>query len=161
MSATNKIKWLGSIILAGALLVLAMMGGTWGTTYTVDASVNAEPYIESIDPAGVYAGSPNRLIIISGTDYGNLNNTGVRLLGDTSDSLLYPLESISPLQIKVLIPSELLVEPTLYILTVIKSLTEYPPTIPTVPDPPEEEISNPVPFTVYVGQFNYLPFISR
>ena len=43
MLATSKIKWFGSIILAGTLLVLALMGGKWGTIYSASASVNVAP----------------------------------------------------------------------------------------------------------------------
>ena len=51
MLATSKIKWFGSIILAGILLVLALMGGNWGTNYSASASVNAAPVINSIQPS--------------------------------------------------------------------------------------------------------------
>ncbi|OGO14581.1 MAG: hypothetical protein A2032_04470 [Chloroflexi bacterium RBG_19FT_COMBO_49_13] len=158
MSATNKIKWSGSIILAGTLLVLAMMGGTWGTTYAADPGLNAAPIIDSIDPTGTYARSPDRLIYIYGANFGNQSNTRVRITGIGVDQIARP-EDYSPGRIIVVITDTLLIEPTYYNITVVKSTL---PSIPTIPLEPEwDQESNQVIFTVYEGKTNYLPFISR
>ena len=158
MSATTKIKWSGSIILAGALLVLAMTGGTWGTTYAADPSLNAAPIIESINPSETYAGSPDCPIKIYGANFGNLSDTRVRITGIGVDQIARP-DAISPGKISVVITDTLLIEPTFYIVTVVKSTL---PSIPTIPlEPKWDQESNQIIFTVYEGKTNYLPFISR
>lgn len=157
MLATSKIKWFGSIILAGILLALALMGGNWGTNYTASASVNAAPFIESIYPSVVPAGSPDTTMIISGANFGNTTDTRVRLTGVGVDLLLTPLQVI-PDGISVSIMANLLVVPNLYIVTVVKTTSG---TVPTIPFPPGMEVSNPVPFTVYEPLFTYLPLIYK
>jgi hypothetical protein len=159
MSAPSKIKWFASIIMAGTLLFLALMGGNWGTSYSASASVYVAPFIASMDPSAVLAGSANTPLIINGSNFGTGTDTRVRLAGDGIDLLLIPLEITSD-QIRVIVPAYLLVEPIIYTLTVIKSIGGTIPTIPTIPNPPGEEISNPVPFTVY-GPFTYLPIITK
>src|SRR4030042_5016590 len=116
MFATSKMKVLGSIILAGPFLVLAVLGGNWGTSYSASASVAAAPYIASIIPSAVPAGSPETTIIISGSNFGNLNDTRVRLSGIGIDELLTPTSVIQG-GISVRIPAALLTQPNLYILT--------------------------------------------
>jgi hypothetical protein len=150
MLTTSKIKWFGSIILAGILLALALMGGKWGTTYSVSASVNVAPVIDSIDPSAVPAGSPDTLLLINGSNFGTLADTKVRLTGSSIVQLLTPIE-ISPNQISVIIPAALLAVPQVYTLEVIVYIGG------TVPG---EEISNSVRFTVY-SPFNYLPIIYK
>jgi len=159
MFTTSKFKWIGSIILAGTLLVLAIFGGTWGTSYAADASVNVAPVISYIDPFAVPVGSPDTIIEIWGSNFGTTTDTRVRLTGGGFDEL-YPPDEISTGRIVVTIPALLLDQPTLYILTVIKSKSGTIPTIPTIPNPPDDEISNPVPFTVY-GPDTYLPIIQK
>jgi TRAP-type C4-dicarboxylate transport system permease small subunit len=46
MLTTSKVKWFGSILLASILLILALIGGKWGTDYSASASVNATPIIQ-------------------------------------------------------------------------------------------------------------------
>ena len=157
MLATSKIKWFGSIILAGIFLVLALIGGNWGTSYSASASIAAAPIITSIRPSTVPAGSGNTIIIITGSNFGNLvTPIQVRLTMVGIDRLLTPLQVV-PNGISVIIPADMLTVPALYTLTVLKSNFG---TIPTIPTPPDVEISNPLPFMVYRDAF-YHPIINR
>jgi hypothetical protein len=149
MLATPKIKWFVSIILAATLLVLALIGGKWGTTYTASANVYAAPFITSIVPSTVPAGSPAILLVINGSNFGNVTDTRVRLRGSGVDELFIPA-TITQGRITVAIRADLLDVPIAYILTVEKTIGG---TIPGV------EISNPVPFTVFEPLFYYLPIV--
>jgi len=153
MLVTAKIKWFGSIILAGTLLVLALMGGNWGTNYIASASVDVAPIITSIFPASVPAGSPTRVLIIWGSNFVEQDKTiQVRLTtGFGFDQSFTPAE-IRPGRIYVILPASLFVDPTLYTLTVVKS---NPATLPIV------EESNPLPFTVYKTLYLYFPIMQN
>ena len=157
MLATSKIKWFGSLILASTLLVLALLGGNWGTNYSASANVNATPIINYIQPSAVPAGSPATVMIIAGSNFGNSHDTTVRLLGGGIDQTIVPMV-VTPNGISVQIPAGLLDVPTIYLVTVIWSDFN---TVPTVPITPHDYESNPVPFTVYEGQFVYLPIITK
>jgi len=157
MFAPSKIKWLGSLILAGTLLVLAFMGGNWGTNYSASASVNADPHIDYIQPSAVPAGSPDRVMIIFGSGFGNNDDTSVRLLGGGIDETIDPI-AVLPNGISVKITADLLDLPTVYLVTVLWS--DYN-TVPTVPVTPHDHESNPVPFTVFEGKLIHLPIISN
>jgi hypothetical protein len=95
MVATSRFKWFGSIVLASFLLIQAVIGGKWGTDYSASAGVYAAPFIESIIPTAVLAGSPDRLVLIIGSDFGSMDDTRVRLTGTEVDVLLVPL-AINP-----------------------------------------------------------------
>ena len=157
MLATSKIKWFGSLILAGTLLVLAFMGGNWGTNYSASASVYATPHIDYIQPSEVPAGSPARVVIIAGSNFGNSQNTTVRLVGVGVDKTLTTIV-VTPNGISAQITADLLVAPTIYQVTVIWSPNN---TVPTIPIYPGDLESNPVPFTVYQGHILYLPIVSK
>jgi hypothetical protein len=155
MLSTTKVKWLGSLIVSGFLLVLAVMGGRWGIDYTASAGIEAAPVIDSITPSAIPAGSPDTSMVIDGSEFGTLDDTRVWLTGTGVNQLLAP-EEISPEQITVLIPASLLAEPNLFMVTVIKSNWGTVPTIPTIPG---DEVSNPVPLLVYGS--TYLPYIGK
>ena len=159
MLATSKIKWLGSIILAGILLVLAMMGGKWGATYAADDSVNALPFIKSIIPSVIKAGSADTVVIVVGSDFGNMGDTRVRLVGNGVDQIVEETLQVIQNGISIRIPAILLAGPNLYTLTVIKSTQHSIPTIPLWP--PFDEVSNGITLTVYVPLLTYLPCIKR
>jgi len=159
MLATSKIKWLGSIILAGILLVLAMMGGNWGTTYAADNSVNVAPIITSLIPSAIRVGSPDTVVIVIGSEFGDILDTRVRLVGNGVDQIIEETLQVIKNGISIRIPANLLASPNLYILTVIKSSKH---TIPTIPIwPPFDEVSNSITLTVYTPLFTYLPCIKR
>ena len=155
MLTASKIKWFGSLTLAGILLVLALLGGNWGTNYSASANVNATPVIDYIQPSAVPAGSPDRVMIIFGSNFGNLQDTTVRLVGGGIDKTIDPMV-VTPNGISVQITADLLDVPTIYQVTVIWSDFN---TVPTVPVTPHDFESNPVPFTVYEGKFIYLPIV--
>jgi hypothetical protein len=156
MVNTSKIKWFGSIILAGTLLALALMGGKWGTDFSVNAGINLVPYIESITPSSVPAGSPYIIMIISGSGFGDMLDTRVRLTTEGFDELFEPLQ-VLPDGISVMIPAQLLLEPKVYTVTVVWSSVH---TIPELPPTEWDEESNPKPFTVF-NPFTYLPIITN
>ena len=158
MLASSKIKWIGSIFLAGIFLALSMMGGNWGTTYTADASMYAVPHISSIVPAAVPAGSSDTGIIIFGSNFGNVTDTRVWLTSTGFEELITPMV-VTNTAISLVLSDTLLVEPKLYIVTVIKSVVQTVPTLPPVPI--KDEISNGVPFTVYEARSTYLPVIDK
>jgi hypothetical protein len=155
MVYTSKIKWFGSIILAGTLLVLAVMGGKWGTNFSASAGVNLMPYIESINPTSVPAGSPYKIMIIIGSGFGDMTDTRVRLTSEGFDQLLVPLQ-VLPDGISVVIPADLLTEPKVYTVTVVWSSVH---SIPVLPPTEWDEESNPKPFTIF-SPFTYLPIIT-
>ncbi len=157
MVATSRFKWFGSIILASFLLILAVTGGKWGTDYSASAGVYPAPFIELIIPTAIPAGSPDRLVLIIGSNFGDMNDTRVRLTGTGVDVLLVPQEIYQD-GIAIIITDTLLTEPQQYILTVAIS---YRGTIPTIPFPPDVVVSNPVPFTVFVSLSEYLPIINK
>jgi hypothetical protein len=156
MLSTSKIKWFGSTILAGTLLVLALLGGKWGTSYAADSGINADPTISLIIPSAVTVGSPDKLIIISGANFGSNSDTRV-WLADGVNVPLVPI-SIIPTGISVVIPQSYLVAPKTYTIKVIVHIPPGTvPTIPTIPNPPDVLISNGVTFTIYQPIFIYIP----
>jgi hypothetical protein len=157
MLMKSKFKWIGTIVLAGFLLVSALLGGKWGTSYAADAAVSAPPVIYGIIPAAVPAGSSDKLIIISGANFGDVTDTAVRIKGTVVDQILVP-EAVIPDGISVYIPADLLVNPTVYLITVVKSTQQ---SIPTIPITPWDEQSNPWPFKVFEPINTYLPVIER
>jgi hypothetical protein len=129
------------------------MGGKWGTTNSASAGVNLTPFIESINPSSVQAGSPNIIMIIVGSGFGDMTDTRVRLTAVGFDELFEPLQVLKD-EIWVVIPAELLIEPTVYTVTVVWSTVH---TIPVVPPTEWDEESNPKPFTVFIP--HYIPIM--
>ena len=151
MITTSKIKWLGSIILASILLVVALMGGNWGTIYSASAEVTAAPQVSYISPSFIRVGSPDTLVTIHGSNFGNLSNTRVRLIGSGVNLLLTPV-TVSSNKITVIIPSYLLTVHHLYFLRVEVTSGGTVPIIQT---------SNWVPLIVYPPIFYYLPIVHK
>jgi hypothetical protein len=159
MLSTVKIKWLGSLFLAGIMLVSALMGGNWGSINAADASVNIAAIVERIQPSAVHVGSQYIVMIIYGDNFVNDDYTRVRLTAPGFDKILEPPQQILPDGISQVIPASLLVEPKVYSLTVVHSTAQTVPTIPIVP--PQDEESNPVPFVVFVPHYVNLPMLLR
>jgi hypothetical protein len=157
MFATSKIKWFGSIIFASFLIALALTGGNWGTNYAAGASINANPIINEIFPSKVPAGSPNTVIVVSGSGFGDVTNTGVRLLNSGYDNILHPIQ-VYPDALSVTVPDTLLTVPTTYILSVVRSTYPSVPTIPLIPAWDVE--SNSLPFVVFQAKYLYLPIVT-
>lgn len=163
MNATSKRKWYASLILAGILLLLAMVGGKWGTTYAADINAELTPVITSIVPFEIRAGYPTDVtMIVYGYNfedqYSSLAHTNVRLTGGGHDIILDSIQKLST-AISVRISPSLLDHPVIYNITVVKSSNYTIPTIPIVP--PVDLVSNPVPFNVYVLQPKYIPVIYK
>jgi hypothetical protein len=160
MLTKNRIKWVASIILGGILLVLGMAGGNWGTSFAADASVNVAPLIDHIQPSAVPAGSPYRVMIIYGENFGTSRQAiRVRLTSTGIDILLDEPLQVLPDGISQVIPADYLIEPIVYTLTVIRS---NPGTVPILPpNPIYDEESNPVPFIVYEPLPMPLPIIYK
>jgi hypothetical protein len=157
MLATTKIKWLTSIILAGILLGLALMGGKWGTSYAA-TSDGPSPIIYSVLPPKVPVRSLDKVIVVAGLYYGGNTNTGVRLQGNNFDKVLHTI-AVQDNAISVLVTDTLMTEATVYTLTVVRSDADTVPVIPLVP--PYDHESNPLDFTVFQAEEYFLPIIRR
>jgi len=156
MFTTNKIKWLGTLTLAVVLLVLALIGGNWGTTFAADLSALQAPRIDSIEPKGIKVGSPKIWILIRGANFGDSVDTRVRLSGMNYDEMIEPF-TIFPDYIYIEAETKFFSQPETYIITVVRSTSHTIPTIPTID--PIDLVSNKVDFTVFIP--NYLPVISK
>ncbi len=157
MFTASKMKWLAALVLAGALLLLTLVGGDWGTTYTVKAEDVTALSITQLWPDSVpYGQIQNVLMIISGTNFGNVSNTGVRVKNQTVDNIYAPL-SVTPdgTGLSVVLPYTIRLTPTVYDITVVVSTQNTMPTVPTLPAWDVE--SNALPFVVYQPQYTYLP----
>jgi hypothetical protein len=139
MLTTSKVKWFGSILLASILIILALVGGKWGTDYSASASVNATPSIQYIVPEIVEIGSPDTFLYIYGSNFGTLADTRVILTEGDITHELTPT-AVSSSQITVIIPADLLVAPTVYQVRVGIYVEG---TIPS------DMLSNPVTFGVW------------
>lgn len=162
MSASTKIKWVVSIVLAGFLLFLAMIGGKWGTPTAANAGPETLPVIDFIIPDAVPAGSNDIIMIISG-DYftGALTDTRVWMEGVEgviTDIVLTPLQML-PTGVSVFITDTLLAVPAKYNISVIHSRPGSIPHPP--PDPQWDDVSNKVPFLVYLAKYFFLPIIGK
>jgi hypothetical protein len=160
MLTSYKLKWLGSITLSSVILVMALLGGDWGTNYTANASVNANPIIYLVQPSKVPARSPDRVIIISGLNFGTTADTGVRLTGDGFDNILYPI-TVEPNALSVTVEDIYLTVPTAYTLTVVISGRPEGHTLPELPLWPFDLQSNPLSFSVFQAEEYFLPIIKR
>jgi hypothetical protein len=157
MLMKSKFKWIGTIVLAGFLLVSALLGGKWGTSYAADAAVSAPPVIYKIIPDAIPAGSPDKPIVISGANFGDVTDTAVRIKGTVVDQILIPVQVI-PDGLSLWIPAALLVNVDTYLVTVVKSTQQ---SIPTIPITPWDEQSNALPLTVYAPKYQFLPMVSK
>jgi hypothetical protein len=156
MLTKTKIKWGVSIILAGILLALALVGGQWGTSYAANDGISAVPHINFIVPSAVKAGSPATLVFISGTDFGTTDDTGVRLVGDGVDEILDAFVTANGIWVDI--KADYLLNPITYQLSVVMSTVHSSPTTPITPWDVE---SNAVPFRVYTAHYIYLPIVTR
>lgn len=157
MLTYTRIKWIAGVALAGILLVLAMIGGKWGTTYDANASINAIPVIYQIFPSRIMAGSGTTTLVISGANFGDKNTTRVRVVGTGVDLLREPIQVLTG-GVSATISDTLLVSPTVFEITVVKSSVE---SIPTMPITPWDEESNAVALIVFEANRSYLPLIKR
>ena len=157
MFTKSATKWLFSFILAGVLLALALFGGTWGTTYAAEEQVNLLPQINYIVPNQIEAGSPDTIVFVSGSGFGNANDTAVRIQGDGVNKVLYGF--VQSNGIWVTISAADLANPVVYSVTVLMSLPHTLPTVPTVP--PYDVESNSVPLRVYINQLFQLPVLYK
>lgn len=163
MLPSNKIRWVGGFALAGFLLILTFLGGDWGTMDKANAGVNDAPIVYSIYPDKTAGGIVhNVIVIISGANFGNLEDTAVRIRNASVDAIVDPL-TITPdgKGISLVIKYMYLMTPTVYDITVVKS-TITPPTVPTIPLTFwDQESTPPVTFTVFPPNYIYLPIVSR
>ncbi len=158
MFAASKIKWFGSVILAGTLLVVALFGGKWGTVYTAEAGDCPAPNIVTLTPSSVPAGSPDTTLIITGSNFGDITDTRARISGVGVDALL-PTLVVLPDGLSATITDTLLVAPAWFLVTVVKSC---PHTVPILPiDPAWDVTSNPLTFSVYGASQILLPIITN
>jgi hypothetical protein len=126
MLTTSKVKWFRSISLASILLILAIIGGKWGTDYSAKASVIATPIINNIIPVMVPMGSPDTEMVIYGSNFEPAADTKVwisnncySIPGRYCNARIFTPVDISPTQINILIPADMLEEPAIYIVQVV------------------------------------------
>ncbi len=159
MISTARVKWLVSILLAACVLVLALLGGKWGTSYAAENSLALAPHIDRIQPAAVRVGSPDVVMIVTGSGFEINKNPRVRLTTPLTDVVLAAPLQILPNALSQLIPGSYFTEPITYTLTVVQS---NPGTVPTIPiDPDYDEVSNPVPFKVYEPLLIYISLVHK
>ena len=173
--------WLGTIIVASIFLALALMGGTWGTSYAAHTNeAAAVPVIFSIAPVHVMAGTGEAsALVIKGLYFGaDPTLTHVRLyqwIGTNYSYNYYELlpSGISDNTIYVDIPAILTGDGYVFDVVVVKYTvapgtpvppTEPPtvivPTVPTIPVIDGAEKSNAKTFRVYINGL-FLPLIPR
>jgi hypothetical protein len=160
MSTRSKYTWIASIIAGGALLILALIGGSWRVSYAADAGVNAQPAISYVYPSSVPAGTASGWMIIVGSDFGEVEDFVRIWITDTEHNSyrVTPYEVIDNV-ISVEITPTLLADPHLYHVAVIKSNGLSIPPVP--PDLDYDQVSNWVDFLVYQTGSVYLPVIRR
>jgi hypothetical protein len=157
MFTTSRIKWIGTIILAGLLLIVALLGGKWGSSYSASAHVYTTPNIYSIIPVFVPEESPDTPMTISGNNFGSMDVTRVWIskgcFAPTPGCFPEELDpsAVSPTQVSVTIPASYLVSPAIYWLQVVVYVGE------TVPF---GNYSNPALFIVGHPD-HYLPLIQK
>jgi len=178
MKKRNSIKWVITIALSSILLGLAILGGTWGTSYGANAqAVATTPVITSIDPVEEPVGSQDRPLVIKGSGFGDMSNTRVRfyqwggqvfefmplaVYWDTifinvpADFLTFP----NKFDVVVVVYTDPSTVPTLPTVPTVPTIPTVPtlptiptiptiPTVPTIPTIPGAYVSNPVTYTVY------------
>jgi hypothetical protein len=158
MLTTSKVKWFASIILAGILLFLALLGGKWGTDYSASASVSATPIITNIIPVMVPMGSPDTPMDIYGLNFEPTTDVKVWISKncyvipgrDCGSREFTPLD-ISPTHISIIIPADMLKAPAVYLVQVVIYVGT------TVPS---GNYSNPALFGVWSPD-TYLPIMHR
>lgn len=158
MITSSKVKWFGTILLAGIFLILALLGGKWGTSYSASASVNPDPIIQYISPVLARIGSPDTPMDIYGLNFEPIEDTKVwisnncvvipQVFCDTRE--LTPI-NISPTHISVIIPADMLQAPTIWIVQVVIYVGQ------TVPG---GNYSNPALFGVWSPD-TYLPIMHK
>ena len=159
MSIASRNKWIVSLILGGTLLVLALIGGKWHTTYAADAGINQVPTITSISPEAVPAGRGDLTLVITGSGFGtSVDFIRVWLHDVDHDYIAAPLFVIDN-GISVVITDTLMVAPDTYTIKVVKSNSLSVPTVP--PDPDYDEVSNAVDFVVFTPFDIYIPIINK
>lgn len=165
MNAISKGKWIGSLILASILLILAMIGGTWGTTYAAEVNQELTPVITSITPFEIEVGRTTDVIMrVHGYNFEDenlsLEHTSVRLSDGGTDMILevYNNQKFST-DIYVRISASLFTVPNIFYITVVKSTVGTTPTVPILPA--YDLVSNAVPFNVYQVQPKYIPVVFK
>ena len=159
MLTASRTKWIASLILGGILVVLALVGGKWQTTYAADAGVNQVPVIDHIYPSKAPAGSDNLVMIIMGSNFGQVEDF-IRVWLEDADHnyTAAPIEVIDT-ALSVVITDTLMVAPDFYSIRVVKSNGLSVPTIP--PDPIYDQVSNAVEFEVYAPLRIFLPVMDK
>lgn len=160
MAPANRIKWLASIVVGAIVLILALFGGKWGTTYAANDGVLTAPVIDHIQPSIVRVGSDYKTIIIFGTFFDQCA-MWVRITSTGIDNSILPLQ-VLPNAISVVVGSEYFTSPSVYSIYVVHSTQcTVPPDPPTPFDPLWDEISNAVTLTVYESLWTYMPIMRK
>lgn len=159
MISRSSTKWTISLILSFCLLILALIGGNWGSTYAASTKDTLLPYINRIEPAAVQVGSPYIVMIITGGNFDINKNPRIRLTAPGLDQILEAPLMVLPDGISQIIRPQYLVSPITYELFVVQSSSGSIPTIPI--EPGWDEISNPARFVVYEPEYIHIPIVKK
>ncbi len=157
MSTASKLKWLVSMVLGALVLVLALVGGKWGTTYASDSGVLTAPVVDRIVPNKIPVGSQSKVVIIVGANF-NQCSIWPRITDPGLDVILDTLQ-ILPDAISVPLDASYFSEPTVYSVTVVNSIYCTAPVAPYLPE--WDEISNAVTLTIFEPVRSFLPIVRR
>ena len=158
MSRATKYRWVVSLSLGGILLVIALIGGNWQTSYAADSGLNTAPIIDYIDPEQTKVGSGTTPMIIYGSNFGEIESNIRIWLSDQVNNYTIAPYHLGDSWISLYIPDPLLSSPVTYTLKVVKSNGL---SIPTVPPTIYDTTSNAVNFLVYTAKFIYLPITKK
>jgi hypothetical protein len=159
MSTGTKYRWIVSLSLGGILLVLAVIGGNWQTSYAADPGLNAAPAIDYIEPDRVKVGSSDTPMIIWGSDFGTSEDFIRVWIHDPINDYSVTPYNVGVNYISLVVTDTLLTSPITYTIKVVKSNGQSIPTIP--PNLIYDQVSNAVNFWVYAPQYIYLPITSK
>ena len=159
MSRATKYRWVVSLSLGGILLVIALIGGNWQTSYAADSGLNAAPVINYIDPERTKVGSGDTPMIIVGSNFGEAESNIRVWLSDQVNNYSAAPKNVIDTGISLIITDTLLTSPITYTVIVVKSNGLSIPTVP--PDPDYDTYSNAVNFWVYMPEYLYLPIVDK
>ncbi|MDO8969625.1 MAG: IPT/TIG domain-containing protein [Saprospiraceae bacterium] len=152
LSKTNK-TWLGTIGLASILMLLAIFGGTWGTSYAASSEASAAPVITSIDPVKMPVSGSGVHMVIRGSNFGTLSGTHVWVLQWGGPAKEMVILSILSDLIVIDVPGSMTNQPNRSDVGVVTGSGSS--TVPTIPTIPVRK------FTFWVYLPTYLPMLSR
>jgi hypothetical protein len=140
MQTLKHSRWGYTLILVALAAVLALTGGTWGTSQAAGVnSPEAVPTLTSMDPIQVKAGTSDFIMTIHGENFVDALHTGVRFYqwGTSPTPTLWEFipATITADTITIEIPSRFVLFPNQFTVLVVNYSVSIPtPTVPpTIP----------------------------